>query len=424
LTTDWPEVALGDHVDILTGFPFKSQDFTRDPQDVPLLKGSVVAPGNLVWNGCERLKQSLAGEFDQYRLQQGDVILALDRPWIEAGLKFAWIRHTDPEALLVQRVARLRGTPTLDTTFLRYIIGGKAFADYIAPITTGVNVPHISPSQVAAFKFKLPPLETQQKIAAVLSAYDDLIENNRGRIGLLEEMVQRIYREWFVEFRYPGHDDVPLVESAIGEIPVGWRVAEFGDCASVAKKTLTPSDRPLETFRHFSIPAFDASQMPELAAGSTILSNKFLIEEPSVLYSKLNPRIPRVWWADPSPQYVSVASTELLVMTPRPGWNRGWLRAALADDEFGARAAAMAGGTSTSHQRVKPGDLLALRIALPPMHLVDRFSVLANRAFGLTAVLRSQNATARDTREFLIPRLVSGELDVEHLHLTVEEAAA
>ncbi len=69
----------------------------------------------------------------------------------------------------------------------------------------------------------IPPLSTQRKIAAILSAYDDLIENNNRRIKILEEMAQRIYREWFVDFRYPGHENVPLVDSELGPIPEGGR---------------------------------------------------------------------------------------------------------------------------------------------------------------------------------------------------------
>ena len=76
-----------------------------------------------------------------------------------------------------------------------------------------------------------PPLPTQRKIAAVLSAYDDLIENNTRRIKILEEMASAIYREWFVEFRFPGHEGVEMVESELGLIPQGWEVKQLGEVA-------------------------------------------------------------------------------------------------------------------------------------------------------------------------------------------------
>ena len=83
--------------------------------------------------------------------------------------------------------------------------------------------------KLLSFEFSTPPLNTQRKIAAVLSAYDDLIENNTRRIEILEEMAQAIYREWFVEFRFPGHEQVPMVESELGLIPQGWEVVKISD---------------------------------------------------------------------------------------------------------------------------------------------------------------------------------------------------
>ena len=85
-----------------------------------------------------------------------------------------------------------------------------------------------------------PAAQTQRKIAAILSAYDDLIENNNRRIKLLEEMAQRIYREWFVDFRYPGHESVPLVESELGPIPEGWKVAALSSLTEVITRGVSP----------------------------------------------------------------------------------------------------------------------------------------------------------------------------------------
>ena len=86
----------------------------------------------------------------------------------------------------------------------------------------GSTMPNINSSIVRSLELPVPPLTTQRKIVGVLSAYGDLIENNNRRIKLLEEMAQRIYREWFVDFRYPGHENVPLMHSELGPIPEGW----------------------------------------------------------------------------------------------------------------------------------------------------------------------------------------------------------
>ncbi len=120
----------------------------------------------------------------------------------------------------------------------------------------------------------IPPLPTQRKIAAILSAYDDLIENNGRRIKLLEEMAQRIYREWFVDFRYPGHENVPLVDSELGPVPQGWSVERMGQVADVidclhSKKPSSTEDGTgvlLQLFNIGSGGIIDLSQIYKIAA--------------------------------------------------------------------------------------------------------------------------------------------------------------
>ena len=90
-----------------------------------------------------------------------------------------------------------------------------------------------------AFEVRVPPLPTQRKIASILSAYDDLIENNTRRIAILEEMAQAIYREWFVNFRFPGHENVKLVDSPLGQIPEGWEADDDSDDVCNHRERLT-----------------------------------------------------------------------------------------------------------------------------------------------------------------------------------------
>ena len=141
----WPKVKLADSVNLLAGFPFKSQQFTDKPEDVPLVKGENVSQGCILWDISKRWPASDWEKMEKFHLLPGDVVIAMDRPWIPAGLKWSSIRAGDPKALLVQRCARLRSSNgRLDQNFLRFVIGGPGFESYVKPITTGVNVPHIS----------------------------------------------------------------------------------------------------------------------------------------------------------------------------------------------------------------------------------------------------------------------------------------
>jgi type I restriction enzyme S subunit len=188
--SEWPLVRLGDVVDLTTGFPFASQQYTDDPTATRLLRGDNVGQGAIRWDGAKRWPAPAAEGLDAYWLREGDVILAMDRPWIEAGLKYAYVRQSDLPALLVQRVARLRGSDRLDTGFLRYVIAGRGFTDYVTGIQTGTAVPHISGGQIQGYRFPLPPLAEQKRIAGILGALDEKIELNRRMSQTLESLVR------------------------------------------------------------------------------------------------------------------------------------------------------------------------------------------------------------------------------------------
>lgn len=214
----FPMKPLGGLARIQAGYAFESARFTDSPNDVPLVKGENVQQGYVDWSIAKRWPETEMDALEQFLLRPGDIVVAMDRPWVEAGLKWAYIKPEDPPSLLVQRVARLRAGPELDQTYLRAVISSSYFSGYIQPIVTGVNVPHISGKQIAGFKVPVPPMEQQRKVAALISAYDDLISNNQRRIALLESMTEEIYREWFVRMRFPGAD---RGRSSNG-VPAGW----------------------------------------------------------------------------------------------------------------------------------------------------------------------------------------------------------
>lgn len=176
---EWPVTDLGSQVDLLTGYPFKSAQYTEELPGIALVRGDNVVQQSLRWSGVKRWPSSLLDGLDHYKLRPGDVVLAMDRPWIEAGLKVATLRERDCPALLVQRVARLRGRDPLDQGFLKWLLYSPRFTDHVLSVQTGTAVPHISGTQIKEFQFRLPPLDEQRRIAGVLGALDDLIDTNR-----------------------------------------------------------------------------------------------------------------------------------------------------------------------------------------------------------------------------------------------------
>ncbi len=180
----WKETTLGAEIDLLAGFAFKSAQYTDTEDGVRLLRGDNIVQGSLRWDDVKKWPLSDTAEYSRYQLRDGDVVLAMDRPWVKAGLKHATISEDDLPCLLVQRTARLRGGSNLNNRFLMYLIGSSGFTFHILGIQTGIGVPHISGQQIKDFKFLRPPVAEQRRIA-------DSLENLRTETQRLESIYQQ-----------------------------------------------------------------------------------------------------------------------------------------------------------------------------------------------------------------------------------------
>jgi type I restriction enzyme, S subunit len=167
---DWEDTSLKKEISLATGFAFKSKYYTTDGEDILLLRGDNIMQGNFRWKDAKRWDKSEYDDFEKYQLQENDIVLAMDRPWVKAGLKCARVSKSELPSLLVQRTARLRNKPQLDNSFLYYLIQSKGFTDYLIDIQTGIGVPHISGKQIFGFAFRKPRLKEQQQIVKKINS--------------------------------------------------------------------------------------------------------------------------------------------------------------------------------------------------------------------------------------------------------------
>jgi type I restriction enzyme S subunit len=420
----WAPRRLGEFLKVKHGFAFKGEHFSDEGRYI------VVTPGNFQECGGFKAKSGSEKYYTaepppDFVLRRGALIVAMTEQ-SEGLLGSSAVVPVDGVYLHNQRIGlvSISDSSLIDLGFLYYLFNTRPVRAQLQATATGSKVRHTAPARIEAVDALVPPLPVQRQIASVLRTYDELIENNARRIQILEEMAQAIYREWFVEFRYPGHEDVPLVDSALGPIPEGWEVRSLGDLVTMHRENADPRKAPQELFAHFSLPAFDAEHQPVVELGSGIKSLKYGLPGPCILYSKLNPRIPRVWWADPPEGIRSIASTEFLVLTPRPNAPRSLVFAICSSPEFADRVVGMAAGTSTSHQRAKPQELLKLAAPGAPRELYDSYDALAGPMLCLAASLRDSASNLRTTRDLLLPRLISGEIDVSDLDIEVGNEAA
>ena len=429
MVAEWTTAELGSVTDLLTGFPFKSNQYVDDPNAIRLLRGDNIAQGVLRWNGEKRWPHDAVEDSSPYWLEEGDVVLAMDRPWIDAGLKYAAIRKSDLPVLLVQRVARLRGTKILETSFLKYVIGSRSFTDYVLAVQTGTAVPHISSGQIREYEFAVPPLPEQRAIAHILSALDNKIELNRQMTATLEAVAQALFKAFFVDFepvhaKAEGQDPGlsprlaalflhPLVEAEKGEIPAGWQTWPLDQIATQHRTTLSPGLEPDRQFEHYSIPAHDAKQEPALDAGASIKSNKTIVPDGAVLLSKLNPEICRVWLPKPKGGAPQIASTEFLCFTPKEPAGRALLYCLFKNADFRTEMEAMVTGTSKIHQRISASALLRLDVIVGSDEVFRAFEAKAWPVLDRVLSCREESRALAALRDTLLPKLISGELRVK-----------
>ncbi len=168
-------------------------------------------------------------ELERYGLKNGDIVMCEGG---EPGRCAIW-KGQQSGMMYQKALHRIRPRDVLDNEFLYYTFLYKGKFGLFAHLFTGATIKHLPRQNLAELEVEIPPLEIQERIAFILSAYDYLIENNTRRIAILEEMVRRIYEEWFVKFRFPGHEQVKMVESELGLIPEGWQIEKLKSIVSL-----------------------------------------------------------------------------------------------------------------------------------------------------------------------------------------------
>ena len=274
----------------------------------------------------------------------------------------------------------------------------------------GASNPTLNRNHLHLLEVTVLPPNRQRSVADRLSAFDDLIENNHRRIEILEEMARLLYREWFVHFRFPGHEDVELVDSELGPIPEGWMVSPFASIvteikASVAE-TEIPSGSALVGLEH--LPR-RSTTLTEWDMAETVGSRRKVFEAGDILFGKIRPYFHKVVDA-PIDGY---SSTDAIVFRPSDYAERALCVA--SSDDFVSTAVATSNGTKMP--RANTDLLLNYPIPEPPAHLATDFEELAAPMSAMRRNLSQQNRVLREARDLLLPRLVSGELDVAELEL-------
>jgi len=341
--------------------------------------------------------------------KRDDILFGSLRPYFRKVVrpKFDGVCSTD--------ITVIRAKQDTDQAFLFYFIANQAFIDHASNISSGTRMPRANWKVLEKFKWLFPPFPIQRKIAFILSAYDDLIENNNRRIKILEEMAQAIYREWFVNFRFPGHEKVKMVKSNTGMIPEGWEVKMLGDICTIVMGQSPKSEFYNEDGNglpfHQGVTGF-GDRFPTDRIYCTVQNR--IAEAGDILFSVRAP-VGRINIANKK----MVIGRGLCAIRSRRG-NQSFVFQQLRD-KF-QETDTMGGGTI--FKSVTKDDVHGIKIIEPSSEVLAKFEEISQPIFRDLEIFTDKNRILRKTRDLLLPKLINGEIDVEGLDIRGPEEAA
>lgn len=370
-------------------------------------EGKIVVRSNNIKNG--RIDFSSPSYTDDEHFQQrikratpqgGDIIITREAPMGEVGMI--------PEGIvccLGQRMVLLRANPEIcDNYYLLYSLQSRYVQHQISwSEGTGTTVSNLRIPHLEQLKIPYLPLSKQRQVSSVLRCLEGKIEQNRVINDNLQQQAKLLYHE---RFETVDRD----------KLPVGWRIVRLGDVATISKKSFNPAKEPEMLLEHYSIPAFDEAHFPVFEPSTAIKSNKFIVDDSCFMISKLNPTTKRVW----KPYCLTenaVCSTEFIVYKAKSQEITDFLYSVIDSDSFSDFMCSHVTGSTGSRQRTTPSDTLAFELVLPNAEEIAEYQGIISPMLEQIKCNAIENDRLKRLRDSLLPKLMSGEIDVSGIQL-------
>ena len=329
----------------------------------------------------------------------GDVLVSNIRPYF----KKIWFAEFDGGCS--NDVLVFRAKDGVSKRFLYYVLSDDTFFDYSMATSKGTKMPR--GDKAAIMKYEVPDFtyEEQEKIAGVLEALDRKIQLNTEINENLTEQARAIFQEWFIDYEPFG-----------GAAPLDWHPSTLGQIAEMKTDSWSPAKNPDVVVEHYSIPAFDEQHYPVFEIASGIKSNKYILNSNSVMISKLNPDTKRIW----RPMCLSahpICSTEFIVYEAKKQEQKDYIYSILDSVPFLNHLCSHTTGSTNSRQRATPKSTLDFTLCLPPDSVIEDFCHIVTPMYDLIASNIVENQSLAKARDSLLPRLMSGEIDVSAVQL-------
>lgn len=299
----------------------------------------------------------------------------------------------------------IRCTNNISNQYLYQVLRSEWFQKQIMAVQSGSAQPQLPKSHFLKMYIPLPSLPIQEKIASILQLIDDKVMTNNAINNNLEQQTQAIFKSWFVDF-----------ELNYGIMPSDWKVSQLGSIAKISTEVFSPAKNPNVEVEHYSIPAYDEKRYPVFETSNGIKSNKYRLSSNSVMISKLNPDTKRIW----RPYCISdnpICSTEFIVYEPINPLNRDFIYSIIDSIGFSAFLCSHTTGSTNSRQRATPSITLTYDIIVPDEKTIQAFCSIVSPMYDTIENNIKENQKLAETRDKLLPKLMSGELDVSGIDL-------
>ncbi|MEQ8390018.1 MAG: restriction endonuclease subunit S [Thalassospira sp.] len=414
----WPIKKIEELCDVTSSKRIYAKELTRS--GVPFLKSKEIIDkvngkvihANALFISEERYQQIIA---HSGALEEGDVLLTsrgtLGVPYV--------IRATDRFHFADGNLTWFRNFRGLNSKFLRYWLLSPMGKAQLQTAVIGAAQQAYTIASLKKMELSYPSIVEQNRIVAILSAYDDLIENNTRRIAILEEMARRLYEEWFVHFRFPGHEDATFIDTEDGRVPEGWNAIILDDLVEDIRQTIQPSQvdqsTPYVGLEH--IPR-RSTTLSEWGTAESVDSTKLVFRKGDILFGKIRPYFHKVCIAPID----GICSSDTILLRARKEEFSSIALCCTSSDAFVQRATQTSNGTKMP--RANWNVLKKYLVAMPPEPILTKFNKLIIAIAAQTTNLMSKNRNLRAQRDLLLPKLISGEINVSKAEEVVGGEAA
>ena len=331
------------------------------------------------------------GTTTEYKI--GDILISNIRPY------FQKIWCADRCGGCSADVLCIRAKENTDSKYLYYLLSQQAFFDYVMSGAKGCKMPRGDKKQIMQWPVNIPAIDVQKKVVAILSSLDNKIRLNRRINDNLEEQTKALFKSWFVD----NQDN-------------DWKKIRLEEILEIGKTSIIPAQSPDTIFEHYSLPAFDNGTRPAYEKGSAIKSSKFYIQKNMFLFSKLNPRIKRIWFPNIQTEK-AICSTEFIPYKPKDASLLGFCYSIVNSEAFYEYVLSLTNGSTGSHQRFHPTATLDYSLKIPDKDIIKKFESIVRPLYELIAKNRTENERLASLRDTLLPKLMSGEIFVEEVSL-------